>query len=972
MPQYKTTQQQIAKLKFKTITGHIIPSLKFDENDAKQYGVQFKQRVSTPKGMATVLGKWGNMLWFKADNDAGISFWDKIDDNVENYPGFTVKTDFFSEEEMQKMLDDISVSVPEYLNEVKATYSERVFKTINGHTIPLKFDAADEKKHCMQLGQRIKTPNGMATILGVHDDKLWLKLDKDPGVTHWPTIQKLIEKKPAEYSLTTDFVSKEQMQTILRDITVPVPKYISKTKAKLSELEFKTTSGKYIQLNDLQIEEKYGVQFGQRISTPKGMATVLGEYDNELWFKLDNHPGILWTDIKGKIETQSRFSVTPDFISEEELNKITFNSKLCLAIKNNDLDRIDAFLNSATMSTDEIDRAIYSAIKNNNLIAVEKICEKLGLNKTQQIFATTYKYIPDGTHLHTAEQMKNPRMLKMLVQYGANPYLKNAAGITALEVAKSRYFNKECSSALTSNLVIMSLEKNEQDRQVASKYHDLAANKLKKKTRFTIEEYYDITSQVLQGSFYMAEFLIFLHKSNLAPKQIDYKEIASEVNKKLINMELREKLNNPILEKTSSIEEIADLDLLPKVLTKKKSDKHDIEEFDPIIIQHTSNKTRLTNEEYTKLITLVKQGNHYAAQLLADIHANNLAPEAVCSKETAEHLYTQLKNDHDDDYAAVELDFCKKEITVQTLKHAQMVVSNDTRYQKAMRKWISHVAQNKAYPEAIREEAEKILTETEDKQQQMEKRIIEDKLQIRITENKTPTLEKELLKLAHLIVNGLDISTLNDLQLLEMLANFVLTDASTKKLPNNQRSTLIHALITSLTKQIHTIKDEVTRIRLDVIILSLVEAQQYLAELTISSIQKSLAQLTPSSKEIQSTDSTPEEILFPDLPIPALPAPKVSATGLFSYRQSLTLFDELINTSNNCSQQPLKPTDMKEPKTATTEPEVAKAEIKTADKQTTPDLYKQVETLFVFNQKLEQPPKIRETEQPIERIALIS
>ncbi len=638
--------------------------------------------------------------------------------------------------------------------------------------------------------------------------------------------------------------------------------------AKLPELEFTSYWGDQppIQLTyDASDEENFGVKFGQRIKTPKGMATVVGKVavnmrKRLLYLKVDTMPGVCNMGLYHKVADESGFSITPDFISKEELNKITFNSKLRLAIKKNDMTSIDALLNSPAISTEDIDRTIYLAIKKNNVAAVEKICKKLGVDVTRQLFAKTYnKYNSDGTHLHTAERMKNPLMLKTLMQYGANPLLKNATGKTALEIAKSRYFNKKCVDALSS-------------RQIT-------------------------------------------------PEKIT----------------------------------------IPRTLSKEALDKNDIEEFDLIIKQHMNEKNRLTNEEYEKLITLVKKGNYFAVRLFGDIHANNLAPEAVCSKTTAKNLNILLKNNFADDYAAVQLDILNNNITTQTLKHAHAVVSLDSRfanrYAQGMIKWISHVAASKKiYSAIVREEAkriEKLLSQKELIKTQRTKQLQEDKLQIRTTEKKPPTLipKEEFLKLAHFIANGLNMSALNNLQLdeLETLVHLVLTDAGIKQLPNNRRAILIHALITALGKQIDTIKNETTRIRLDVIISLLVEAQQYLTELTISSIQKSLAQLTLS-----------QQVLFPDLP-PTLPASKASTSAPLIPNQRL--FDEQINEPNNSSQQSLEPTQIEQPKVT---------EVKSDDKKVTNDLYKLLTTMSVFDSPLLTKQPTQQVATPIERQALTS
>lgn len=62
--------------------------IKFDANTKLKYGVNFMQRINTPRGFATVIGECEGNLWLWVDEDDGVSYWDFIQGDVFKIDGF--------------------------------------------------------------------------------------------------------------------------------------------------------------------------------------------------------------------------------------------------------------------------------------------------------------------------------------------------------------------------------------------------------------------------------------------------------------------------------------------------------------------------------------------------------------------------------------------------------------------------------------------------------------------------------------------------------------------------------------------------------------------------------------------------------------------------------------------------------------------------------------------------------------------
>ncbi|KTC79436.1 hypothetical protein Lche_1456 [Legionella cherrii] len=71
----------------------------------QQYGTFFLDRVMTPKGLATVIGKYNGYLWLWIDGEAGPTYWDHVVGNVFNLAGFSPAKDTNYPDAVKKALN---------------------------------------------------------------------------------------------------------------------------------------------------------------------------------------------------------------------------------------------------------------------------------------------------------------------------------------------------------------------------------------------------------------------------------------------------------------------------------------------------------------------------------------------------------------------------------------------------------------------------------------------------------------------------------------------------------------------------------------------------------------------------------------------------------------------------------------------------------------------------------------------------
>ncbi|WP_454783350.1 hypothetical protein [Legionella sp. WA2022007384] len=55
----------------------------------KKFGIYFLDRITTPKGIGTVIGVYDNWLWIWIDHESGPTYWNNITGNILNVPGFS-------------------------------------------------------------------------------------------------------------------------------------------------------------------------------------------------------------------------------------------------------------------------------------------------------------------------------------------------------------------------------------------------------------------------------------------------------------------------------------------------------------------------------------------------------------------------------------------------------------------------------------------------------------------------------------------------------------------------------------------------------------------------------------------------------------------------------------------------------------------------------------------------------------------
>lgn len=105
-------------------------------------------------------------------------------------------------------------------------------------------------------------------------------------------------------------------------------------------------------------------------------------------------------------------------------------------------------------------------------------------------------------------------------------------------------------------------------------------------------------------------------------------------------------------------------------------------------------KQRFTETEYKEVWTLFKDGNLYAAQLLADIQANRMVPEHLIIGD-ADKLYRDLAQYNNDPYAKMQLG--RHKMTKEALLGAFQVCIKDPLHKVEAKMLIENIANNKKH-----------------------------------------------------------------------------------------------------------------------------------------------------------------------------------------------------------------------------------------------------------------------------------
>lgn len=204
----------------------------------KKYGFAFKEKVRTPKGPATVIGVHEDKLWFHVDTDPGASYWGSCKTQAQ-----------FVRMGFRKDGSDVL--------EYKAKAGET-----------LEFDIGDNACSAFGFlhGQRVDTPKGFATVIGVRGQHLWFHADCDTGASYWGSCKTKQDLRDKGFRL-------------LKGKENSLPKY----KARGGELlTFDTSKCACF---------PFGFLHNDRVHTTKGDATVVGVRNGTLWFHVDGEKG---------------------------------------------------------------------------------------------------------------------------------------------------------------------------------------------------------------------------------------------------------------------------------------------------------------------------------------------------------------------------------------------------------------------------------------------------------------------------------------------------------------------------------------------------------------------------------------------------------------------------------------------------------------------------------------------------------
>eukprot|EP01028_Stygiella_incarcerata_P006253 TRINITY_DN2562_c0_g1_i1.p1 TRINITY_DN2562_c0_g1~~TRINITY_DN2562_c0_g1_i1.p1 ORF type:complete len:2836 (-),score=859.97 TRINITY_DN2562_c0_g1_i1:92-8599(-) len=282
----------------KTAIDGTVREFSTNAEECARFGFLPGVRVNTPRGLATTVGVDEGRLWFHVDGESGPRFWlscQTHEDFVRD--GFTIVSEEGDEESSGVVDDDddefgiessslesehgedeegISVlSAAGVVSPVDESFLLE-YSTFSGGRI--KFDTSDDacKRFGFRHGQRVTTPRGASTVIGVHNRQLYFHCDGDPGATFWSDLKKWGDFEACGFRILDD---------VARRMIVE---------------EYPDVEGKFLQFDVSDAAcSLYGFLHGQRVVTPKGLADVVGVRGGTIWFHCDCDRGAtFWSELR--------------------------------------------------------------------------------------------------------------------------------------------------------------------------------------------------------------------------------------------------------------------------------------------------------------------------------------------------------------------------------------------------------------------------------------------------------------------------------------------------------------------------------------------------------------------------------------------------------------------------------------------------------------------------------------------------
>ncbi len=423
--------------------------------------------------------------------------------------------------------------MPTKLDALKAVLPALTFKGNSGSQY--KGLKADVECFGVQVGQHVNTPLGDAYVLGKFCDELifWVKGHK--GISYWRgenylgPITKWKEKgKGSAFTPTETMISNEQLIKVFETMVVP--------SSSSEELKYRLETPSHLQLRDAISKNK--LEDAESIveeAQGDDLSTLLS-YKDRAGDNLLNQ--VLVSNLSRKDKLNLVKMLVGKGVSPYVRNNYQQSAAFLSVYNEQGDDIINALLTPESMDRQAISDVIVAAVHKRNVRLVETICAKANKELLKQAFETLY---PPGGYaaLHMAVEDENYDIAKILIKAGANPYLKNTKGKTAIDLARGKFFKfmkYDMVALLQSNPIVVPLKKDEALKKEVDVLKASWQAKVKSKKRLTQQEYDAVAALVVSGSFDAARVLGDIHAVNMAPKELSsYSEnMAREIYKKLI------------------------------------------------------------------------------------------------------------------------------------------------------------------------------------------------------------------------------------------------------------------------------------------------------------------------------------------------------------------------------------------------------------------------------------------------------
>lgn len=152
----------------------------------KPFGFCSDDKVKTPKGPAYVVGVKDSSLYFHVEGNFGAEYWGSYKEKEFREKDFRLIQASGSSAPLSSSLpSDLPGTSEAMHSDQDDSAISKVYLADNGETYQFNTSLTSCESFGFFSGDRVKTPRGQATVIGVNAGRLWFHVDGDKGATYW-------------------------------------------------------------------------------------------------------------------------------------------------------------------------------------------------------------------------------------------------------------------------------------------------------------------------------------------------------------------------------------------------------------------------------------------------------------------------------------------------------------------------------------------------------------------------------------------------------------------------------------------------------------------------------------------------------------------------------------------------------------------------------------------------------------------